>query len=339
MLCFECHNHEGKKYENVMINGEFKKEAYLCLRCSFNFCRCELCRNCFKVNELYISCYNLLICKECSSKLSVCKICNKFITDNFKTDYENVCFNCFKHPIFQYSYKPEPVFHLDENDTDNIFMGVELEVGGCDKIENVNNFCRSYFDDISDKLLYFKSDCSIPAYGVEIVSHPCSLKFHENKLGWNKIMKDLSLYKINSRRGCGMHVHVNKDILTEKDNRNIDLFFYNNFEFMRNFTGRNPNYYCYRANKHNDGWGKSMNRYQMINFMGKNTIEFRIFSSTFCYNTFIERLQLVHSLINFIKTISVWENNKTVAEYASYIFNNKDKYNLLYKKAKARKIF
>lgn len=338
MLCEICHNSQGcYEVDNYQNNGG---KTHVCRNCKYEIVICIKCKGAFLCGDTKFICsIPSPICFNCSKSFNKCNMCNHIIYHEQESSKKEYCKFCLPYYVYKkYSYKPEPVFHQVENEKDDLFMGVELEVGGCANMDYVIRFCESNFDNIKNNLVYFKKDCSIPSYGVEIVSHPCTLRFHKEKFYWDKLIRDLSFYCINSRRGCGMHIHVNRNILNSINMHNLDKFFNNDFSFMRNFTGRNPNRYCEKVFKNENSWGTSMRRFEMINFTNRNTIEFRIFSSTSSYNTFIERLEFVHSLINFIKNVSVWEKDKTLNDYISYLCENKSKYVLLYKKAKLKKL-
>lgn len=66
------------------------------------------------------------------------------------------------------------------------FMGVELEI---DKGDNVRE-CASALKTLSEREDYFylKSDGSLDN-GIEIVTHPCSLEYHENSFPWKEVVK------------------------------------------------------------------------------------------------------------------------------------------------------
>ena len=62
----------------------------------------------------------------------------------------------------------------------------------------------------NDQHIYIKSDGSLDD-GMEIVSHPMSLNYHQN-FCWQEIMsKAVALgYRSHQTSTCGLHIHVNR---------------------------------------------------------------------------------------------------------------------------------
>ncbi|WP_312642501.1 hypothetical protein [Hydrogenoanaerobacterium sp.] len=96
------------------------------------------------------------------------------------------CGHCYENhrsdAIQEYSYKPEPIFYGDGS----CCFGVELEIdnGGKDDqkaqaLLDIGNRQGSY--------IYIKSDGSLDD-GMEIVTHPMALDFHQNKMPWQQIL-------------------------------------------------------------------------------------------------------------------------------------------------------
>ena len=98
--------------------------------------------------------------------------------------YCEPCFDDFQDEIEEYSYKPSVTFFGN----DKLYMGVELEVdeGGKDNenariLKEIANSC--------DEHIYIKADGSLDD-GFEIVSHPMTLKFHQEEMDWESVLKE-----------------------------------------------------------------------------------------------------------------------------------------------------
>lgn len=132
--------------------------------------------------------------------------------------------NSNRAEMHSYSWRPDS-FKPKGNFPTEVLMGIELEVGGekysiLDAVgETVNE--NSEMDSDKDHL-YCKMDCSI--YGVEIVSHPATLKWLKEWKGYDALLEKLraaDCYSDKSdcicgeRRYCdhsyGLHVHVSRN--------------------------------------------------------------------------------------------------------------------------------
>jgi hypothetical protein len=189
---------------------------------------------------------------------------------------------------------------------------VELEIDkGGKSCENAHEIC-----DVANRegeLIYIKTDGSLDD-GMEIVTHPMTLKYHMEKARWREIIaKALELgYKSHQTSTCGLHCHVNRTSLgktTEEQEVTIGkiLFFVERFwdELLR-FSRRTE----YQINRWAARYGlkerpkdvldnakkSGLGRYTCVNITNYETIEFRIFRGTLKYNTIIATLQLVDEI-------------------------------------------
>lgn len=213
--------------------------------------------------------------------------------------------------IEDYSYKPDPIFY----GTGQPHYGIELEIdnggdidGNAGQIMNSVNFPMEH--------IYCKHDGSLND-GFEIVSHPCTLDYHLNELGWDKILKkarQLGYYSHTSET-CGLHIHINRAALgtsiEEQENTigRIVFFFEKFWDKILRFSRRTEA----QANQWASRYGGStenpketlktaklsgLGRYTAVNLKNTFTVELRIFRGTLRYKTFVATLQFVDKLCN-----------------------------------------
>ena len=273
-----------------------------------------------------------------------------WVPDNYNSDGDS--------SIKSYSYKPSPIFKKDNkdpvtsktmkcfNNNGNLsqrinstnYYGVELEINHtgddsyllADKIQNLDG----------GSTLYCKSDSSLSS-GFEIVSHPLSLKKHKKSKVWRDVMSLCRNDHAYSYKGdeCGIHVHVGKQALSNRDWWKLIMFFEHNKRILRKFSQRsmrrlnqwakitetknhiknsikrennNDIYksiiYCCK----NDIPPSSANgRYSAINVMNI-TVEFRLFRGTTNIDRFLNTIGFVDAIVEFVKVhgVSFFLNEK-----------------------------
>lgn len=315
--CNEYHLRESNDYI-VLHNGE-----YICEDCASNgdYVQCSSCHEWFYYEDLTY----------------------------FDDDDSYMCADCERvekrRAIHSYSYKPDPVFKTggihdvfaDERKMDELFFGVELEIDkGSDDGACATDIIRKTDD------VYCKHDGSLYR-GVEIVSHPCSLKYHIEDLGWDKICDIARSYDFTSQEAgtCGLHIHVGRyqmgkngeerDSTAAKLVELVDRHWDSLVKFSRRKESQldqwaaRPNV-DYEAVKcrvmpmkeavlrtENDG------RYQAVNLTNSNTVEFRLFNGTLRYQTIYATLELVSNMVLYAKEHTedeVW--NSTWKEIINY---------------------
>lgn len=267
------------------------------------------------------------LCETCyESHYTRCVRCGRLISfssayyqeddDDETFPYCEECFHEAGQTIHSYSYKPVPVFYGDGP----LYMGVELEVdsGGKDsgnarKILSVFNRNKEYG--------YIKSDGSLDD-GLELVTHPCTLKAHLQEVPWEETLEKIrSLgYFSHQASTCGLHVHVNRSFFgntsAQQDERIghvlylFERFWQELLRFSRR-TQRQVEHWAVRYGYKDTGREilehakKSyQGRYTCVNLTNTDTIEFRIFRGTLKYNTLIATLQFVEKLCSAAISLS-----------------------------------
>lgn len=219
--------------------------------------------------------------------------------------------------IKRYDYTPENFnFHNTDLDNDNLFMGVELEIDGAGESDENAKFIQEF---LGADNCYIMHDGSL-SKGLEITTHPCSINYHKS-LPYKELFKDLVTkgYKSHDTQTCGLHVHVNRnffgedptiqDLCTTKvlyllekywdsvkaiarrdSSRYAERFFMKEDESMFNLLAKAKN---------GSSWGSA--KYQIVNLIHKNTIEFRMCKGTLKYETFIATLEFIRNLVYLCK--------------------------------------
>ena len=347
-------------YNRCEVCGEYTIEnltyitdidKHVCLGCyhsdDLTCFQCNCCGAHFSWNEFAVAANGWVLCDACHEEsFSRCESCGTLInldTEAFYLEEDDFpyCERCIssgspssqyasshhydyqQSAIHNYSFKPNPHFKPDPYNKDSLYIGVELEVDNGRDREN----CAIEIAKISQEI-YCKNDGSLN-YGIEIVSHPCTLAYHENELKWRDIMATCLQFGFRSHdtRTCGIHAHVNRsffgDTLEEQDmniaklillvNRfwdsHIVPFTRRKLENLRQW-GRKNEMLVYNGDTHEEIVKKSKvsseyNRYVAINLTNRNTIEFRIFRGTLKYSTFVATLQFVDTICRFAKEIDV----------------------------------
>ena len=336
------------------------RETFICSHCGKTcdvedmkqFDGTELCPECYE--EEVVFCENcgrsmwaeeaadcdLILCQRCYENDYVdCENCGRLIhvdDAHYDDDYDYpYCHSCYESRrsnkyIHDYSYKPEPVFYGDSNR----YFGVELEIdcGGHDdshaeKLADIANTSDT-------KRIYIKSDGSITD-GMEIVTHPMTLEYHQNKMPWAEIMsKAISLgYRSHKTNTCGLHIHVNRSSFGDTREEQEEcisrvLFFVERFwQELLKFSRRSASQLARWAARYGikedpkatfDNAKKSnTGRYTCVNLTNYSTIEFRIFRGTLKYNTLIATLQLVNRICELSTKIS--DEEMTLLNWCDFV--------------------
>jgi hypothetical protein len=141
--------------------------------------------------------------------------------------------------------------------------------------------------------------------GVEIVSQPMTYDFIMNNTDWYKVFRYMANHSMDDIDNAGLHFHLDKEYLTEKDIQMIDYIVNNYSEYFSELGGRSfdeCSRYCRKMKKSSDNWGKKTSddsRYQAVNLTNTNTVELRFCKSTYKWHTFIKRLKFIYALVQY----------------------------------------
>ena len=202
--------------------------------------------------------------------------------------------------------------------------------------------------------MYIKSDGSL-SDGMELVSHPCSLKYHRTRFPWGDIMhRAVRLgYRSHNTSTCGLHIHIGKqqlgDTIEEQEEviSRILFFFESHWNELFNFSRRTvyavdrwaarqgysdrPKDILDKAKKSSKG------RYCCVNITNYSTVEIRLFRGTLKYNTFIASLELVDEICR--NAISLSDNDMHSQSWNDFVTNIDPDYTELIQYLKERRLY
>ena len=331
-ICRKC----GNAYEKDRLFDIFNNGNCYCVNCLFDS-GYKICHNCKKWSNNIVSIHNNYdYCSNCLSDLNIetfrCSSCGKhYLQDRYgKNNNCITCVNAELREVRNYSYKPEPRFFKVSSEYDNLYLGVELEMGYVNEPNIVNDFVAEY----SNNFFYMKKDTSIPIYGCEIVTQPATLKKHLNSKYWKPLLEASKEYGFNaSNNKCGIHVHVSRTFFNSDDISLLDCFV-NSYDFWKKIARRESHYSEY-LNKDEDSWGRQItNRRCALNLSNTETVEFRIFQGTLEYDEIMAYLEACHAASVFVKActnnilnIADEENKKRVVnEFINFVHKSKYSY-------------
>jgi hypothetical protein len=184
------------------------------------------------------------------------------------------------------------------------WFGVELEVEIKDHQIDKQEKARQLNDLINGgergKRVFFEADGSL-TNGFEIISQPMSLPAHHDLWQWLRDRDAVKYLLSHNTRTCGLHVHVNKDGLSQIQIAKVVTFINDprNEQMVRAIARRYAEGYCKIKEKELSTAHASSDRYEAVNVSGRNTIEFRIFKGSLKYESVVAAIEFCNSLCNF----------------------------------------
>lgn len=329
--CGDC----GKWTENpISINDG---ENYVCASCADDYYRCDECGEYYTRDHVYTDDYGNVVCCDCydSRDYQICADCGRLLDrySNYwcESEDEYYCASCFVDHrecdgVNEYSYKPEPEFHArsSEHEERKLFIGVELEVDYGDDAEDLCCGLNKL-----EQPIYMKHDGSLNSEGVEIVTHPCTLNYHQYELKWGAIINTCERhdYKSHNTDTCGLHTHVNRDFFGSDPAARragcakLVLLVNALWDKLVTFSRRTPDKLeSWSARPYIREWDdiaggeydgadddlvemayatEYRGRYQAINLTNTCTAEFRLFRGTLKRSTLMATLQLVSNITRY----------------------------------------
>ena len=250
------------------------------------------------------------------------------------------CLNCWlrrgdNRLLINYSYKPTPRFSKMSYEKNPLFLGIELEVEADDGTEEYydnedsdnyddeyNNDNEGYLQDYAYKIMkkypcYIKYDGSLNGHGMEIVTHPQTVKHHKKVFKWRELLKELKEegFTSHSNNRCGLHIHLSKSWFKPEDFLKFNIFFDKNFGIMKRFGKRTKTNYCNKINSSDtraivkdkkkarlEDW---YDHYKCLYFGNTHTLELRIFRGTLDIKRFNATLDMTEALSYYVKSYSL----------------------------------
>ena len=331
---------------------------YYCEMCAEdNLTYCEHCEN-YVINDdirrVYYSDSRSddyeYMCIDCidNSDISYCDECGAYIREYTYLEDSDVCLCDSCHRIFEeqtggafiqnYGYKPTPVFYTTPEEKDKgqqiSYFGVELEIDRKEDNQTTKEMLEQV-NEILGEFAYYKHDGSLSNSGVEIVTHPASLKkWQQQKENWQKVFEICvkSGYRSHNTSCCGLHIHANRKALAEdreEQDNIIDkiILILETFKSQVKKFSRRQNYgYCqflsdkvYDTPEDKEEYIKKIEnikkekgkfgRYVTLNVENYNTIELRVMRGTLNIETFIASIQFFNNIIEIAKSNTLEQLN------------------------------
>lgn len=276
MYCFICYKNIDNEKKHSIFNNNFVCESCYC-------------------NQSYYYCDN---CGEATPDKYFCEQFNEY-----KDCWEKLCVQCYYEYTGKYphDYKPRSIFH-SYNNVDRkycLHIGAELELEG----DKYNEFSTEVYNKLGDDYFYMKEDGSLNDNGIEVVSHPMILPIALKK--WGELFEFITKHSMIGTSNCGLHLHLDKAYLKDRQIRNIDFIINTFVNSVKNIGGRDiiSNEWAERIIKRMEDWGfvtRCDGKYHAVNFC-ENTIELRCFNSTENWQKFRQILIDVFALVEYAK--------------------------------------
>ena len=196
--------------------------------------------------------------------------------------------------------------------TGPLFLGVELEVDDgkgplSDLAEDLLELSKG------ESLFYLKEDSSLN-HGLEVVSQPCSVKFHRKEFPWPAITQVIRNSGFSAAPTCGLHIHASRKafgqgwVAQDLTLSKMVLLFWRCWEELEIFSRRGPDEWSWAKPNHDTVAPPDMikalpeckggtSRYRAINTQNEPTIEIRIFHSTLRPYRILAALELVELMV------------------------------------------
>ena len=297
-------------------------DILVCDSCIDDFIECANCGELVRRDDAYSSADGR-ICDYCRDyNYTYCDNCGELHhNDNVHWDEdaeEYYCDNCYDEEVscraihsYHNSHSNPIRFFGGNDDGKTLFMGVELEI---DDGDDRDYTAREMKDCMPDKFITMENDGSLDC-GFENITQPATLEYHtsirDNYKGMFAVAKDNG-FRSHNTSTCGYHIHFNRSFFEEKEDENIAKLLYLVERFWNELVK-----FSRRNYENLDRWAKkydetpeevvdkmkcrNLDRYHAVNLTNRNTIEFRMFRGTLKMETFFATLQLVDTIVRYVK--------------------------------------
>jgi len=310
--CSKLYRKSSLKTVSAIDGGGNKVKIEVCEKCfTNNYRECHECHDHFNRHELMGQGQNSY-CKPCFNKsYQLCTHCQQVhpkgtITRTIRGG-SVVCESCYSYygPIEVYETKPKLEFH----GIPPHYYGIELE---CElvnaKREERGLKAQETIDLFQKQFVVLKEDGSLRC-GFEICSQPATCVEHKRLWSpfFDRLPKNLNSFNTSN---CGLHIHCSKKPLSLLTIAKIVVFVNDdkNQPFVELIAGRKANTYStYQKKGHSEAvkyignLGRA-SRYEAVNLVNKDTIEFRIFKGTLKRESFYKAIEFCDALIKFCDT-------------------------------------
>ena len=320
-LLEECADCGCRHYRDEMhwIEGY---DHYVCDSCYDDYVECANCGELVRSNDTYSSAdgdicsccaeYNYSFCDECGSR------CHN---DYLRYDEEEdayYCDECYDSAVesraihnYHNSHSKKTIFFGGQDNGEELFEGIELEIDDGDDREDTAREMKSC---MPDNFITMEYDGSLDC-GFENITQPATLEYHLSIRDKYEDMFQVAKengFRSHNTSTCGYHIHFNRSFFGNKQDENIAKLLYLVEKFwdeLVKFSRRNYNNLERWAKKYDETPEEVVNkmkhynldRYHAINLTNTHTIEFRMFRGTLKSETFFATLQLVDTIVRYVK--------------------------------------
>lgn len=298
-ICLQCIDREGGYFRPCVVCGVWWVEGgSICRNCRDEYSTCCECGCVVEVDTLSFE--RLSRCNSCASDFATCGECGGFVRINDMVD--GMCERCYGYQIIHpYNYRPSLTF----NGKGPLYFGVEVEVE-CNPSRNRMEEARNLLSEFPPGGLYWLMHDGSLDYGYEIGTHPCTLKYHQTKFPWSKMLKYLRQVHCTGST-CGLHVHISKVALTATEQMKLQYFVHNQTNLMWCLARRNGGEYTKFLDKklsRRDLPLDTRDRHEAVNLSNRDTVEIRIFKGTLDRLVVLASIELCHALVSYVRTIN-----------------------------------
>ena len=327
--CIDCHNIilQESAYHREVDDDNYCVDCY-----NLHRNRCQCCGNIYDA-EAAEAWGNM--CPSCANDHFVCDSCGgTFHVDDYGDD--GCCSTCSAQTSYIKEYHsgatggiqflPSGTF---ESVGQKLHFGVELETDDFHSSRE-RNCAGTKLEDISqdESLFWMENDGSLDD-GIEIITQPATLKYHQLEFPWKKITDIIEDCggKSHDTHTCGLHIHFSRAFFYQTnylyknptgDLRTIRLLylFEKFWEQLVVFSRRNPKALAQNAEKYGcplldkratdkiSDIHHEYSRYYAVNLHPRETIEIRLFRGTLNPDTIIGSIELVDLLVRMAKKMS-----------------------------------
>lgn len=288
------------------------------------------CSNCGKWTKEILPMAEDYICNECfeTGDYYICDYCGNVIdpdTDGIIIRSDSVyCEDCASEHadpneeyIHEYGYSPCIMFN-EGNELNSCpkkgerYFGLEIETECTGDITEVIENENYYWATDDSSIQCLNGGCA-----AEIVTQPTTFKVWQN---YSDTFFDALENNCVTNNSCGLHIHVNRNSVSDETIEKAMLFISKHYEKVtifadrltcniRSYAGNNLEHYkdCYPNSKSvreeiniiKRGKDNVRHKYLAINTLHKNTYEFRIFNSTVDKNKILAYIEFVDALLEY----------------------------------------
>jgi hypothetical protein len=178
------------------------------------------------------------------------------------------------------------------------------------------------------------TDGSLNATGVELITSPYTLEFHQSKFGWPALLEQVKTIGMSGKGTdrCGMHVHCNRQAISALTLGKM-LVFANSTEnklLIERIAQRDSSFARKSPKKVIDGKRvRGDGKYEALNIT-QNTIECRIFRGNLRPERVLKNIEFCHAMITYCQTASIADCH-TFTDFIAWLGKHRGSYKHLVK--------